>query len=62
MIAQKTPGYDRWCAAARRAHPEWDTATPETREPWIVQARQKENDADAARVSQRPPEIKPSVK
>ena len=45
MIDPKTPGYDRWCEAARRAHLDsWNTATPETREPWIVEARDKEID------------------
>ena len=52
MIDPKTPSYDRWCEAARRAHPDtWQTATAETREPWIVQARQKEIDNDAARAA-----------
>jgi hypothetical protein len=55
MLDPKTPGYDRWCEAAQRAHPDsWAMATRETREPWIVQARQKELDGEAARVSERP--------
>jgi hypothetical protein len=30
-------------------------ATPETREPWIAQARQKEIDSEAARTAKRQP-------
>jgi hypothetical protein len=52
LIDANTQGYDRWCEAAQRAHPaEWSSATQETREPWIVEARQKEIDAEEARVS-----------
>ena len=51
MIEPTTPGYARWCEAARSANPvRWDAATPEEREPWIAEARQKELD-DAKRVS-----------
>jgi hypothetical protein len=54
LIDQKTKGYDRWCEAAKRAHlTEWDTAKPETREPWIIQARQKEEDDEARRAANR---------
>jgi hypothetical protein len=53
VIDPHTPGYDRWCEAAKRAHPaDWGMAAPETREPWIAQARQKELDSEAARVSE----------
>jgi hypothetical protein len=54
VINPKTPGYDRWCESARRAHPDhWNDSTPEIRETWIVQARQKELDNDAARLSRQ---------
>jgi hypothetical protein len=68
VIDPKTPGYDRWCETARRAHSDgWNFATPETREPWIVEARQKEIDADKARGSHNravaggPDSLKPGV-
>jgi len=52
LIDATAEGYERWCEAARRAHPaEWSAATQETREPWIVEAQQKEIDAAAPRVS-----------
>jgi hypothetical protein len=54
LIDVRTPGYDRWCAAARRAHlADWDTAKPEVRDPWIAAARQSEIDADARRMANR---------
>ncbi len=49
LMDPNTPGYDRWCEAAKRAHADWNTTSPESREPWIVEARQKEIDSDAAR-------------
>ena len=53
VIDPKTPGYDRWCEAAQRAHPhDWSMSTQEQREPWIAQARQKELDSETARVSE----------
>ena len=51
LLDPKAPGYDRWCEAAKRAHSDWNTASPESREPWIVEARQKEMDSDAARTA-----------
>jgi len=54
VIDPLTPGYDRWCEAAKRTHAaDWSLATPETREPWIAEARQKEIASEAARVAQR---------
>jgi hypothetical protein len=52
MLDPNTPGYERWMAAARAIDPErWaSSSSPEMREPWILEARQKELD-DAERVS-----------
>jgi len=45
VLDPNDPGYKQWCKAARDADPaRWDAATLEMREPWIVQARQKELD------------------
>jgi hypothetical protein len=51
LLDPNTPGYDRWCEAAKRAHAGWNTTSPESREPWIVEARQKEIDSEAARAA-----------
>jgi hypothetical protein len=51
MLDPNTPGYERWIAAARAIDSDrWAAASPEMREPWILEARQKEFD-DAERVS-----------